>query len=394
MSGTSDRRALVPKGYSVTESRLRRATRRPGRLRLLALGSLVAILSGMCAVLGGSPAVSATDPCGAGGNKISCENSKPGTPASEWDILGSGDEDIQGFSTDISVNVGSRIDFKIDTAASSYAITIYRLGYYGGDGARKIASVTPSATLPQHQPQCITDTSTELYDCGNWAVSASWNVPSTAVSGVYIALLERPGASNGSHITFVVRDDSSHSDLAFQTSDPTWQAYNEYGGADFYTNPRATKVSYNRPILTRGGIGGRDFFFSNEYPLVRFLEKNGYDVSYLAGVDSDRRGGLLTNHKTFLSVGHDEYWSAAQRANVEAARDAGVNLQFLSGNEMYWHTRYEASADSSHTAYRTLVCYKETWDQRSPTPRRSGPAPGETRATPPSPTAQASPRTP
>ncbi len=76
----------------------------------------------------------------------------------------------------------------------------------------------------------------------------------------------------------------------------------------------------------------------------------------------------------FLSVGHDEYWSGAQRANVEAARDAGVNLQFLSGNEVYWRTRYEPSLDASRTAYRTLVTYKETWDrtQVDPSPEWTG----------------------
>jgi hypothetical protein len=325
---------------------------------------LLLALSGLTVVGTTISANAAIDPCGPSGNKISCENSKSGTDPSIWDTGGAGDDSIQGFSTDISVNVGNRIDFKIDTDASNYTITIYRLGYYGGDGARQIATVTPSATLPQHQPQCITDASTEVYDCGNWAVSASWNVPSTAVSGVYIAKLYRADRDDESHITFIVRDDSSHSDLVFQTSDPTWQAYNTYGGSDFYQggdHGRAYKVSYNRPVLTRDGIGGRDFFFSNEYPLVRFLEMNGYDVSYMAGVDSDRLGNLIKNHKTFLSVGHDEYWSGAQRANVESARDAGVNLMFLSGNEVYWRTRYEASADASHTPYRTLVCYKETW---------------------------------
>src|SRR6185503_19214175 len=84
------------------------------------------------------------------------------------------------------------------------------------------------------------------------------------------------------------------------------------------------------------------------------------NVSYTTGVDSDRRGNLIRNHKTFLSVGHDEYWSGPERTNVEAARDAGVNLAFFSGNEVYWKTRYEASVDGSNTAYRTLVCYKET----------------------------------
>src|SRR5204863_9576685 len=83
-------------------------------------------------------------------------------------------------------------------------------------------------------------------------------------------------------------------------------------------------------------------------------------VSYTSGVDSDRFGNLIRNHKAFLSVGHDEYWSGGQRANVEAARNAGVNLAFFSGNEGFWKTRWETSIDGSGTAYRTLVCYKES----------------------------------
>ncbi|MET0991558.1 MAG: DUF4082 domain-containing protein, partial [Lacisediminihabitans sp.] len=316
-------------------------------------------------VVGVAPAATAAgSSCGATINLIACENSKPGADPDDWDIDGSGDPTIQGFSTDISVNLGKKIDFKIDTNARAYSINIYRTGYYQGLGARKIATVTPSATLPQTQPQCISDVKTELYDCGTWGVSASWTVPTDAVSGVYIAVLQRGDTGGRSHITFIVRDESSHAQVLFQTSDPTWQAYNAYGGSDFYqgaANGRAYKISYNRPVATRGVVNGRDFYFANEYPLVRFLEKNGYDVSYFSGVDTDRFGSLLTNHNVFLSVGHDEYWSTGQRANVEAARDAGVNLQFLSGNEAYWHTRYENSVDGSNTAYRTLVSYKETW---------------------------------
>ena len=349
-----------------------RSLRLPARPRhaLLARILVVSMVSVLLATVApaSQPATRAAaatvDPCGPAGNPISCENSRPGTPKSVWDVQGAGDASIQGFATDISVDVGHTIDFKVDTDASDYSITIYRTGYYGGDGARQVATVTPSAALPQTQPQCITDVTTELYDCGNWAVSASWQVPSTAVSGVYFARLQRTDNNDASMITFIVRDDASHSDVVFQTDDPTWQAYNTYGGSDFYegaANGRAYQVSYNRPVLTRNGTGGRDFYFANEYPLVRFLEKNGYDVSYIAGVDTDRHGDLLTNHKTFVSAGHDEYWSGAQRANVEAARDAGVNLMFLSGNEMYWRTRYEPSADAGGTPYRTLVCYKETW---------------------------------
>ena len=94
--------------------------------------------------------------------------------------------------------------------------------------------------------------------------------------------------------------------------------------------------------------------------MIRWLERNGYDVTYSTGVDTDRRGSEILNHKVFLSVGHDEYWSGQQRANVEAARDAGVNIAFFSGNEIFWKTHWENSIDGSGTPYRTLVAYKET----------------------------------
>ena len=151
--------------------------------------------------------------------------------------------------------------------------------------------------------------------------------------------------------------------MLFQTSDTTWQAYNSYGGNSLYTGSpagRAYKVSYNRPFNTRVVDGGQDWVFNAEYPMVRWLEANGYDVSYTTGVDSDRRGALIRNHRVFLSVGHDEYWSGGQRANVEAARNAGVHLAFFSGNEVFWKTRWENSIDGSNTPFRTLVTYKET----------------------------------
>ena len=94
--------------------------------------------------------------------------------------------------------------------------------------------------------------------------------------------------------------------------------------------------------------------------MVRWLEANGYDVSYTTGVDSDRRGTEILEHKVYLSVGHDEYWSARQRANVEQAREAGIHLAFFSGNDLFWKTRWEASVDGSNGPHRTLVSYKET----------------------------------
>jgi len=333
-----------------------------------------------------APAAAATP------NKIALENMKTGNPQSEWGIEGDGNGTIQGFATQISTNIGQTVDFKIATDSTHYRIDIYRMGYYGGDGARKVASIDKSLTTAQIQPHPIVDMTLGLIDAGNWSVSASWDIPADAVSGVYFAKLVREdGVADASIVPFVVRDDASASDIVFQTSDTTWQAYNAWGGASLYygqvpVDPndmigylppncscgltaigRASAVSYNRPIITNTSpIGGtHDFIFGVESSAISWLEQNGYDVSYISGVDATRSGSLLLNHDAFLSVGHDEYWSAEQRANVEAARDSGVNLAFWSGNEVYWKVRWESSIDGNGTPYRTMVSYKETWGTSS-----------------------------
>lgn len=346
--------------------RFRAGPRRPRTIRALVATGAVGVLVGGLAAGAVSSAASAVS-CSP--NPVTCENAKTGTSPTVWDINGAGDETVQGFATDMSVNAGSTVSFKV-RAEHAYTIDIYRVGYYGGAGARKVTSLTGTFPAQNQTTACVTDVPTQIYDCGTWGVSANWAVPSTAVSGVYFALLTRTDDGGASHITFVVRDDASTSEVLFKTSDATWQAYNSYGGANFYSGPsgRATKLSYNRPFATRGVLDGRDFLFSTEYPMIRFLERNGYDVSYTTDVDGDRRGGLLANHKVFMSVGHDEYWSGPQRAAAEAARDAGTSLAFFSGNEVYWKTRWEPSKDGANTAHRTLVCYKETWANQKSDP--------------------------
>ena len=311
---------------------------------------------------------------GALANAISTENQSTGAPRSEWDLAGPGSSALEGFATQMSVNHGSTVNFKIKTASSNWRINIYRLGYYQGNGARLITSISKSAASPQPAP--ITDTSTGLVDAGNWSVTASWTVPADAVSGVYVAhLVDQNNPAIENHIPFVVRADESTSDIVFQTSDTTWQAYNGWGGANLYggNGPggdsapgRAFKVSYNRPICTRNGdscgsfAGSHDFLFSAEYAAIFWLERNGYDVSYIAGADVATSLPRLLQHKIFTSTGHDEYWDTTARANIEAARTAGLHLMFMSGNEVYWKTRWEPSIDVSATPNRTLVCYKET----------------------------------
>ncbi|HMN38417.1 MAG TPA: M10 family metallopeptidase C-terminal domain-containing protein [Hyphomicrobium sp.] len=311
-------------------------------------------------------------------NSIVTENLLTGSPRSEWDVSVRGSTAISGFSTEMSVNHGDTIQFKIDSGGA-YNIEIYRLGYYDGDGARLITTIDNVSGTVQPDPIRMADTG--VVDAGNWNVSAHWDVPVDMTSGVFLAKLVRQDGSGESLIPFIVRADESKSDIVFQTSDMTWQAYNTWGSTDADGNgaslyggdsppDRAYAVSYNRPFVTRdAGMGESgstmpnpwNYILGPEFSAIYWLEKNGYDVSYVAGADTDRYGSLLLNHNAFLSVGHDEYWSGTQRANVEAARDAGVNLMFWSGNEVYWRTHWETSVDGSGQAYRTIVCYKESY---------------------------------
>ena len=300
-------RARIPGGFSfaVFARGLARLVNRHRRLVRVA----VAVVFGAALVVVPG-AVAAQAACA---NPVVCENQLPGTPQSMWDI-GKGDgATIQGFADPFSVNVGGTINFKIESPAKSYTVDIYRIGYYGGDGARKITSLTPNISVTQSQPACNVTASTGLIDCGNWGMSASWTVPAATVSGVFFAVLTRTdGTSDINQIPFVVTNNASTSNIVFMTNDTTWQAYNDWGqgttptsinaggGNSLYfgnatgtaSSPmnagRGVAVSYNRPFASRFDTSyGQDYFFSMEYPMVRFLEENGYDVSYVSGADVD-----------------------------------------------------------------------------------------------------------
>ncbi|MFC1432379.1 DUF4082 domain-containing protein [Streptacidiphilus sp. N1-3] len=325
----------------------------------------------------------AADPCGTGSNPIVCENSKTGSPMSDW-FSPNAYGNVQGFSTQESVQAGDTVQFKVQSP-TPYHVEIYRLGYYGGDGGREMSTAAQaSATYPANftkngtagspidtvvndgvpdgKPLNCASNATGLVDCGSWPVTATWTVPSDAVSGLYIANFDQSDGNGVMPYPFVVRDDSSHSDIVVQTDDETWQAYNMWGGQNLYQGAgpapdgRAYQVSYNRPL----DIGGDNGVYGSEFEMISWLEQNGYDVSYLSGLDTSTRGADLLNHKMFMSSGHDEYWTADQFHNALAARQAGVNETFFSGNEVSWETRFAPSIDGTNTANRTLVSYKET----------------------------------
>jgi Domain of unknown function (DUF4082)/Bacterial Ig-like domain/Bacterial Ig domain len=332
---------------------MKRKNRWMRRVLYLAIMAVVAVIAAP------TGATADTGPCGAGSNPIVCENSQPGTPMSDWYSPGSWGP-IQGFPTVTSVPAGGTINFKISSPVS-YKVEIFRLGWYGGDGARAMPTA-PTAVFPAiTQPACDTAASTGEVDCGNWSVTASWSVPANAVSGVYLADFDQTDGNGLMPYPFVVSNYASTSNIVVKTDDQTWQAYNMWGGADLYEGTgvapdgRDYAVSYNRPMDIEGDNG----VFGSEYPMIQFLERNGYDVSYLSSVDIATNPALLQNHKIFIDSGHDEYWDQANYNAVTAAKNAGVNLAFFSGNEVFWRTELEPSI-ADGTADRTITSYKMT----------------------------------
>src|SRR5262245_14410121 len=102
-----------------------------------ACGMAAAVLViGFASPPGYAQRTSQTSSCTNPANRVVAENCKPGNPSPEWDINGSGDPRIQGFATDISVNAGETVSFKISSDSPRYRLDMYRLGYYGGTGAR------------------------------------------------------------------------------------------------------------------------------------------------------------------------------------------------------------------------------------------------------------------
>lgn len=313
---------------------------------------------------------------------IVTENAKAGTYTFNQMLPGTqqGDISVAGFARKPSYNVGDTAQFCITGAPSS--VKIFRVGWYGGMGFRQVATVT-NTTATQPDGTAITN-GQGAYSSTAWSVTASWAIPSDAVSGMYLAMVRNAADNDAFYITFVVRDDAATADIIYKTSETTWgAAYNHYGtlstpnGKNLYGSgtgvgnimDRATVVSYHRPVITRGSVM-QTFWWACELPLIRFLERNGYSIKYITGVDLDKNGVSMLSGKgsIFLSSGHDEYWSQNMRDAVEAWRDvSGGNSIFMSGNEILWRTRFVYNGDETQ-----MWCYKDTMPGPSGVTRNAG----------------------
>ena len=301
-------------------------------------------------------------------NPISIENALTGTSA--WDIRSNiATIEIQAYADQQSLDAGSTLNFFVSTQAASttYTMTIFRLGWYGGTGGCLKYTSAVQIGIAQgywnegnqtltNCPTAIIDNSTHLIDAG-WTSTDSWTVPSNAVTGMYVAVFTDAN-NKATQVTFVVRGNAT-ADYLVSHPCTTDAAYNDWGGWSLYTNPTVgVKVSFNRPqsVYVLGGQTLGWAVFAYEIQAIHWLESQGYDLSYICILDLHTTPGITLTHKAYISLGHDEYWTYAMRAEVESAASHHKGLAFLGANACYWQCRLEA--DSTGNANRTVVCYK------------------------------------
>ncbi|WP_035798507.1 N,N-dimethylformamidase beta subunit family domain-containing protein [Kitasatospora mediocidica] len=338
--------------------------RRPGRRRFLGLAGAAAAGAGLAACGPGArtPSSAAADKNVSGPGDASPsasptgEAARPGNP--DWRITNAGpDRAIEGWADRVSVLPGEGVALHVSTTAPGFTVSAYRMGWYGGARARL---VWKSGALPgSRQPAGTVDKKTRM-------VSTSWPKSTTVDTtgwpeGSYLFRLDADGNAGQRYIPLTVRSASTAGKTVIVNAVATWQAYNTWGGYNLYNGPsggyptRSLVTSFDRPYEEYSGAG---LFMVYETPLIALAERLGLPLAYTTNIDLAGDPKLLSGAAAVISLGHDEYWSPEQRANVTAARDAGTNLAILGANCCFRRVRYEASPIGPD---RTVVCYKTSY---------------------------------
>jgi hypothetical protein len=330
-------------------------TRDASRRAFLGLGAIGAVAAATgCSTVDSGPraAGAASAPRASTGRRVVSENSLPGDP--HWEIrhLGAANA-IMGYAGAASVLTGQSFPLFVSTTSSGFRIRAFRLGWYGGDGARQVWQSGPVRGHQQNAPGLTASTNT---------VQTSWDpvveVPTDDwPAGAYLLRLDADSGAQR-YVPVIVRSASTAGQVVLKAAVGTWQAYNTWGGYDLYIGPgqsyanRSLAVSLNRPY----DLNGADMFLTYERNMVVLAESLGLSPAYVTGMDIAADPHLLDGASALISGGHDEYWTPAERAHVTAARDAGVNLAFLGANAMFRRTRLDEDG-------RLVICYKTSYTE-------------------------------
>ena len=276
------------------------------------------------------------------------ENEKPGSP--DWLLTKPAiDHDvkyrcpwIEGYFSRTSVRAGETLSLHVSTnPESKFTVDLYRMGYYAGAGARRVATLGSFPGKAQEDP--LVDPH-RLRIC-NWEPCTKITIPADWLSGIYLGKLtaEREGVQ--SYVIFIVRD-NRRADFMFQCCDNTWQAYNRWpgqyslydNGGEYLVLGPGMEVSFDRPygkycqILDQPLSTGSGEWLLWEFPLAYWMEQQGYDVTYISNLDTARRSGGAQAGQGLPLGGPRRILQPADVQPPQAAIAEGLNVAFLSGN--------------------------------------------------------------
>ncbi|MCT2591774.1 GldG family protein [Streptomyces sp. N2-109] len=282
---------------------------------------------------------------------------------------------IEGYVHRESVIAGSTLRMHVSTDAADFRIRCYRLGRelvfmgesgpYSGvwspppphpDGDPEHASPAEAwgwpaygLPVPEHWPPGIYLAHlAHLVEGGTAEGTADSAADSAAASGESGGEID--GIEGFEREFFVVRPrmPGRTARILYKKSTFTRHAYNQSnrtglvrasslyehpvyqeGGDGPAGEPRGHKLSMHRP----GGVIDLAYW---DAPFIAWLERAGYDVEYCTDLDLHADPELLAPYDLLLSVGHDEYWSAAMRERVAAFTRGGGNVAFFSANTCWW----------------------------------------------------------
>ncbi|HWD81218.1 MAG TPA: N,N-dimethylformamidase beta subunit family domain-containing protein [Kribbella sp.] len=263
------------------------------------------------------------------------ENAKTGT--GDWVITTAANPDLAAYLTKVSATCGDTVDLKV-TSGNDVSVVAYRMGYYGGLGARAIwrADGVPTVVQPKPTTGGLTADGKPLNmtSAADWTKTLSIPIGKDWIPGTY--LIKVIDGTSATYAPLTVRDDTGtkHA-LLIQQATATWQAYNSYGGVSFYTSLSAGsgRLTFDRPYNEGQGSGQ---YLTLEQGLVFWAESKGLDVTYWTDNDLDQYGGQVKDRASTLFLpGHDEYYSLRMRAAISQAIARGVNVANLGANTAY-----------------------------------------------------------
>jgi len=288
-------------------------------------------------------------------NAIVGENALAGTTSWQRSLF----DGVELYGTSLTAAPGDAIELHVSTAYR-YRVVVYRLGWYAGAGARQVACVPSCGGDEQGRIQTGADPPTVQPARANWPVTDVLKTDPHWTSGYYLVeavVTSGPDAGRAGTTYFILHaaPTALASQILVQVPVNTWEAYNSWGGRSLYNFGsaglgRAYRVSFERPFDHQAGTP-----LWWEIQLVRFLEREGYDVSYQTDLDTSRDPTTLLQHRLVMVAGHDEYWTMEMRNGFEHALASGTNLAFMGSNDAYWNIRYEDGG-------QTIFTYKSMYD--------------------------------